>query len=197
MTETYSNPSKSRPETDETPESKYPYNNVIQTPGGIRIVWGDERGKESLKIYHPSGSYMEMFPDGKVSQLVIGENKQYNKGGVTITVDENSDVHISGHQKITVGGGSHVEVQGDAGIVVGGDVAVAGLKNLGLSIKGNAYLGIDGDFNTNVKGNMTTMVQGTHYLGSKGTNTVQSTNLDLNPEDGGNGYRPTGGPQVS
>lgn len=185
---TYSKPSNDRPEMDETPESEYPYNNVWQFPGGMRVVLGDQRGKECMKIYHPSGTYMEMFPDGKLSMMVIGEQKQYNKGGVTITVDENSDVHISGHQKITVGGGSHIEVQGDAGVVVGGDVAMAGLKNMGISTKGNLYLGVDGDLNMNVKGNMNQQVKGNLNVGTGGSTTHQSTEISLNPSDGSSGY---------
>lgn len=188
MSETYSNPSKDRPEMDETPKSEYPYNGVWQFPGGMRIVMGEERGKECFKFYHPSGSYVEFFPDGKVSTMIIGEQKQYNKGGVTITVDENSDVHVAGHQKITVGGGSHIEVQGDAGVVVGGDVALAALSNLGISAKGNVYLGVDGDLNMNVKGNMNQQVKGDLTIGTGGKTTHQSPEIALNPSDGASGY---------
>lgn len=188
MSETYSNPTKNRAETDETPESEYPYNNVFQTPGGLRMVWGDQRGKECFKLYHPSGTYMEMFPDGKMSMMVIGEQKQYNKGGVTLTVDENSDVHISGHQKVTVGGGSHIEVQGDAGVVVAGKVALAGLSDMGISVKGNLYLGTDGDLNLNVGGSMNQQVKGNLKVGTGGTTTHQSSEISLNPSDGGSGY---------
>lgn len=189
MSETYYKKSPDRPQMDETPESEYPYNNVWQSPGGMRIVWGEERGKECFKLYHPSGTYIEMFPDGKMSTTILGENKQYNKGGVTLTVDENMDVHVSGHQKMTIGGGSHVEVQGDAGILVAGDVAVAGLSNMGLSVKGNMYLGTDGDLNINVKGSMNQQVKGDLTIGTGGKTTHQSPNIALNPSDGVSGYK--------
>tara|TARA_R110000868_G_scaffold25423_7_gene99177 strand:- start:1918 stop:2517 length:600 start_codon:yes stop_codon:yes gene_type:complete len=193
--ETYSKPSPDRAEFDETPESKYPYNRVTQMPGGMRLVIGEERGKESMKIYHPSGTYMEMFPDGKMASMTIGENKQYNKSGTTVTVDENGDIHFTGHQKITMGGGSHIEVSGDAGIVVGGSTVLTSLGDMGMSVKGNMYMGVDGDMNMNVTGNMNTLVGGKNYVGSGAPMTVQATQLNLNPADGQSGYTPTSGPQ--
>jgi len=186
--EVYNKPTKDRIETDETPESQYPYNNVWQFPGGVRLVVGDERGKEAIKLFHPSGTYVEFFPDGKLATMTIGENKQYNKGGVTITVDENSDIHIGGHHKMTVAGGTHVEIQGDAGVVIGGKTAMAVLGDLGLSVNGNMYLAAKGSINMNAMGNMNIQAQGTMYHGSGSQHTIQATNLALNPSDGGSGY---------
>jgi len=189
MSETYYKKSPDRPQMDETPESEYPYNNVWQSPGGMRIVWGDQRGKECFKLYHPSGTYVEFFPDGKLSTTILGENKQYNKGGVTLTVDENMDVHVSGHQRMSVGGGSHIEVQGDCGVVVGGTVAVAGLGDMAISTKGNLYLGVDKDLNLNVGGNFNQQIKGKIDIGSGGETTHQSTKIALNPSDGMSGYK--------
>jgi hypothetical protein len=184
----YSNPTKNRIENDETPESKYPYNNVWQFPGGVRLVVGDERGKECVKLFHPSGTYFEMFPDGKLAMTHVGEKKEYNKGGVTLTIDENSDVHISGHSKLTVGGGAHIEIAGDAGVMIGGKTSMISLGDMGLTVAGNLYMGVKGDFKQNVMGNMETLVQGTNRIGTGGTTTVQAPELQLNPVDGGNGY---------
>jgi hypothetical protein len=134
-----------------TPSSKYPDHQVWYTHGGIRFEVGNEAGKETVKMFHPSGSYTEWYPDGKTMQFTVGENKQYNKGGVTVTVDENNDVHIKGHSKIQIGGGAHIEVAGDAGIVCGGTVGVAGLGDIGIRAK-NIYLGAEGDLNIHVAG---------------------------------------------
>ena len=134
-----------------TPSSKYPDHHVYYTHGGIRFEVGNEQGKECVKMFHPSGSYSEWYPDGKVMTFHVGENKQYNKGGVTITVDENNDVHIKGHSKMQIGGGAHIEVAGDAGIVVGGTVGVAGLGDVGIRAK-NIYLGAEGNLNIHVAG---------------------------------------------
>ena len=153
MSEAEQDTDKNRAQTTTTEQSTYPDHHVYYTHGGQRFEIGNQKGRECIKVFHPSGSYCEWFPDGKFYQMNIGENKQYNKGGVTITVDENNDVHIKGHSKLQIGGGCHIEVSGDAGIVVGGNAAMAMLgKGTALSAKGNLYLGVDGDLNMNVKG---------------------------------------------
>lgn len=172
MSNRYEDPCQERANECTTPESKYPYNQVYQTAGGIRMIVGNEPGKETLKIFHPSGSYIEMMPNGKMVSMNIGENKQYNKGGVTITVDENQDVHIKGHSKLQVGGGSHIEVSGDAGIVVQGDTALATMGDFGVKAK-NIYMGARGNLNINVEGSLNTQVGGSTVI-----NTTNDTTLN-------------------
>ena len=188
MTDVYSKTTDTRTETDGTPHNKYPHNQTFQFAGGLRMIIGNEQGKETAKLFHPSGTYMEIFPDGKLATMVIGENKSMNKGGTSITIDENGDVHYSGHGKFTVGGGAHIEVQGDAGVVVGGKTAMVGLGDMGLSVNGNLLLTAKGNINMNASGNMNLQAKGTTYQGSGSTHTIQTTKLDLNPSDGSSGY---------
>jgi len=196
MSNRYEDPGKQRANETTTPESKYPYNQVYQTAGGIRVIVGNEPGKETLKIFHPSGSYMEMMPNGKTVSMSIGENKQYNKGGVTLTVDENHDVHIKGHSKLQVGGGSHIEVAGDAGIVVGGSVAMSMPKgDLGIQAK-NIFMGATGNFNLNVEGAMKISSKGRGVVessavlrvGSASEVDVQAPTTNLNKSGSASGY---------
>ena len=196
-TERFQKNSPSRRETDETPDSTYPDNVTWSHPNGVRFVMGQERGKECIKIYHPSGTMMEYFPEGDVSSLYKGERKDYHSAGMTSTTDHNADTHGSGHIKVTMGGGTHIEVSGDAGILVAGATALASLGDLGLSVKGNMYMGVDGNMNMNVKGNMNTLVGGKNYVGSGAPMTVQATQLNLNPSDGASGYTPGPGPGIS
>jgi len=51
----------------------YPSNNVIALPNGIRIEYDDTLGKERVLILHPSGSFIEMYSDGKVTMKVADE----------------------------------------------------------------------------------------------------------------------------
>lgn len=187
---------KNRANVNTTPESKYPLNQVYQTAGGVRVIVGNEPGKECIKIFHPSGSYVEYMPNGKVVSFNVGENKQYNKGGVTITVDESNDVHIKGHSKIQVGGGAHVEVAGDAGLIIGGSVAMS-IPGGDFSVQAkHMYLGATGNFNLNVEGKMTLSSNGASifeskapmHVGSAGTITVQGPIVSLNPGGSGSGY---------
>lgn len=133
--------------------SKYPHQQVWQMTGGHRLVVSNEKGKEAVRFFHPSGSYFEFQPDGKVTAFTVGENKVYNKGGVTLSIDENNDVQVAGHNKLYVAGGGHIQVNGDVDIVAGGkaNLALPG-GSLGISMNGNMFLATSGKMIFNAQG---------------------------------------------
>ena len=107
----------------------------------------------------PSGSFVEMYPDGKTVNFATGDNKQYNKAGVTFSVDENNDLHVYGHNNIKIGGGAHIEVAGNAGIAVGGDAALVGIGNFNFDVQ-NCYMGVRGNFGMRVEGSAKFVIDG-------------------------------------
>lgn len=145
------NKDNKRVEDKKTTTNKYPHEKVLFTQGGIRFIYGDEPGKEFIRMVHPSGSYSEVYPDGKTINFSVGDIKNYGKAGVTFSVDENNDLHIHGHNNIKVGGGAHIEVMGNAGIGVGGDVALTAIGNFNFDVQ-NCYMGVRGDFGMSVEG---------------------------------------------
>lgn len=48
----------------------YPQNNVLETPGGHLIEIDDSEGAERIRIFHKSGSQIQMRTDGDVKQRV-------------------------------------------------------------------------------------------------------------------------------
>lgn len=177
----------------ETPEGKYPQQKVLRTAGNLIIAWSDEKGRESLKVFHPSGSFVEFQPDGSVMSMNIGESRSYNKSGSTSTSDDNSSNHSYGHTQSTVGGGIHIEVQGDAGIMIGGKAAIVGLGDTGLAVNGNLYIGAKGNVSINATGNIDMQAKGKTYQGSGQGHEIQSPKTDINPKDGASGYKSGGG----
>lgn len=191
MTDKQSKPWTDRAGTKEgDPEhNKYPHQKKWVFAGGVEIDVGDEPGKQYIKVHHPIGTYMTIWPDGKMETHVRGEKRDYNKGGVTITVDENQDVHINGHSKLHIGGGAHIECTGDAGIVCGGDVSLAALSgSIGMQCK-NFYLGATGDFSLNVGGDTNIQTAGATFMGSGSKITQQAGKIQLNPNGGASGYK--------
>lgn len=156
---------KRDPTGSSTPRSEYPNQTVIKTKSGITILMGNDKGKEFFLISHPGGSTMEFMPDGSVVSHTNAEKVDYNKGGVTSSIDENYDMKVSGHGKMQVSGGMHIEVAGDAGIVVAGDVMLAGMKDFGMMAK-NVYMGARGNFNLNVEGDTNITTKGTTQINS-------------------------------
>ena len=94
--------------------AQYPFNNVRQTESGHIEEWDDTPGAERVHIFHRSGSFVEMHPDGKVVyksmshgyQISMGDYNVKVKGNCNISVDGNATVHAKGE----------VHLQGDEDI---------------------------------------------------------------------------------
>jgi uncharacterized protein (TIGR02594 family) len=105
-----------RNETIGAPESayaaQYPYNHVTATPGGHVIEMDDTPDAERVHIYHKSGTYIEIFPNGDM-------------------VTE----HANGYR--TVFGSENVQVSGDMQLIVGGKLEIWAGGNIDFKSSGN------------------------------------------------------------
>lgn len=177
-------------------KTKYPYNKVMVTESGHEIHYDDTPGKERLRFAHKDGSFTEISAGGKRVDFTVGNRQQYDKGGVTITVDENQDVKIHGHNRMLVSGGQHIEVAGDAAITVGGDstsvvggnmqTAVAGsahilaADSININSAGNMNMDIKGNVNMKAGGNWNTEVAGATTMQTGADHSIQAANIRLN-----------------
>jgi len=152
-------------------EAEYPFNKVFETPGGHQFQFDDTPGKERFFWRHPSGNFMEVSHDGKQHSVTVGDSKSYAKGGVTLSIDENNDVKMSGHNRIMMQGGGHIEVAGDAGIAVGGATALVAMGPVNMRAS-SGYMGFDGDLNVNASGGIN--------IKAAGNMTLKAARIDLN-----------------
>lgn len=69
----------------------YPKNHTYRSESGHLIEFDDSPGSERVHIYHKSGTFLEIYPNGDV---VINANNiyQYAKGDVIWKVDGNIDI---------------------------------------------------------------------------------------------------------
>jgi hypothetical protein len=94
--------------------AQYPHNHARQTASGHVEEWDDTPGAERVHIFHRSGSFVEMHPDGKVVyksmshgyQISMGDHNVKVKGDCNFSVDGNATIHSKGE----------VHIQGDKGI---------------------------------------------------------------------------------
>jgi len=85
-------------------QAVYPYNRVIETPGGHVVELDSTQGGERIMIWHPSGSYIQMTPS----------TNTYRSTKDTFDIhDQHYHMHIGGRNIITVEGDSHVLVKGN------------------------------------------------------------------------------------
>jgi hypothetical protein len=124
-----------------TYDAVYPDNQVIETASGHVIELDDTEGAERVHIYHKSGTFIEMFPDGKLVQRVegsstsitISDNNILVEGNQNIRVKGNEEVQIDGVQEIKVGGnvnldcGGHVNIKAASGVDIDGGGSLAGV----------------------------------------------------------------------
>lgn len=124
------------------PETKYstlyPYNNVIETESGHIIELDDSKGFERIHIYHRTGTFIEIHPDG--SSVIKNTGNSYE-----ITMKE-KNIHVMGRCNITVDGNSNIYTKGNSNIEVDG--------NLNYRVKGNLNYYVMGSKNVLVNGNI-------------------------------------------
>lgn len=133
-------------------DAKYPYNRIEITESGHEIHYDDTPGKERIRISHKSGTYQETTHDGKQVNMVVGNRVDYNKQGLTVTVDKNMDQKVGGSTRTSIHGGSHTEVKGTMSTAVDKDV-----KSM---IGGDSVSAVKGDMVTGVKGKTTMRLGG-------------------------------------
>jgi Gp5 N-terminal OB domain len=85
--------------------AEYPYNKTITTTRGHVIEIDDTPKSERIHIYHRSGTYIEMFPDGSIvtkstknnTEITVNDKDIYaHKGDISIVANEGGIIIKSG-----------------------------------------------------------------------------------------------------
>jgi hypothetical protein len=113
---------------------------VIEWPDGTIIHLNTKKGEENMRIYHSSGSYSEFRSDGTNVQFTSNNSISYQKGGVTITYDHNSDTKGMGQARLSVSHDTHIEVAKNASIVMNGQCDLHSTGHLKVSAAGDLSL---------------------------------------------------------
>ena len=105
-------------------KAKYPYNSTMTTRSGHIVEFDDTPGSERVHIFHKSGSYIEILPDGSIVTKSVKDHIQLAFGNISIfnqgEEDGGKDIEITSNQgKITIAAQSDVDIyanQGNVGI---------------------------------------------------------------------------------
>lgn len=90
--------------------AKYPQNHVIHTDGGNVIELDDTDGVERIQIFHASGTFTEVHPDGSIVHRSVGSKYEI----------------AAGDQNIVVGGDCNITAKGDMNLLAGGTLTLGG-----------------------------------------------------------------------
>lgn len=97
--------------------AEYPYNKTITTRNGHVIELDDTPGKSRIHVFHSSGSYIEMNPDGSIVTKAMGDD-------LSVTMNNKSVVAMTGDVKIIASDGQitiisekDINLQSNKGVV--------------------------------------------------------------------------------
>lgn len=113
--------------------TEYPFNRVIETPGGHSIEMDDTPGAERITINHQTGSYVAIDSRGTMTIKSISDSYQIN--------NVNAHVYVGGRSMVTIDGDSHVLVKGNKTEEI--------IGNFSQLIHGNHILSVAGQSNIN------------------------------------------------
>lgn len=152
--------------------ARYPYNHVRESEPepesdksgseppkncGHIEEWDDTPGAARLYRQHKSGTFEEIYPEGKRVNKVMDDAVEI--------IEKNGYVLIKGNAVITVNGNCSLLVKG----------------NMDFEIKGNRHDKVHGNYLCEVKGNMDVKVDGYLHEESKTHIQLKAPRIDFNP----------------
>ncbi len=146
----------------------YPYVQALVTEGGHTQEFDNTPGQERYRQWHPTGSYVEVAPDGRKTDKCTGDlytlaggdrnsltSGQYkvNVGGKETYINFADVVRqIEGNNTLTVSGNEVKEITGDGTIKVSGALKIIVAGDANIEVSGNATTKVSGNYNMTVGG---------------------------------------------
>ena len=141
----------------ETPyKAEYPHNKVFQTESGHVVEFDDTPGAERIHVFHKSGTFHEIHPNGSVVQKIEKDNYKVVLGNDFVNVEGSAVVNVKGQAFVKVDGACSLDISG----------------NLSADINGN-------EINAVSEGKMTILSKGDLILGSAGKVEISGSEIKL------------------
>jgi hypothetical protein len=137
---------------ESTFEAEYPYNQSTITRSGHEIHINDTPDKESLRIAHTKGSYVEIDKDGRTVVNSVGKGYYYFCDGFTTTVDGHHDLKVRGVMNVNIDGSVSEQTGGNRYMAAGGDFVLGVNGTLSQTVVADKYEAIGGDETVGITG---------------------------------------------
>lgn len=168
----------------------YPMNKVLETESGHVLEFDDTPGRERVHIYHKSGTFLEMFPDGKVVfkavnnsySMTLGEHDVYASGAVNISAAGRVNVLANAGVNVVSKDGD-INIRGkNVTIEAREKLSMAGAESLTASSGGKATIQSARDMNVQARnGALTLSAASPLSLSAPRINVSSSINLSRTP----------------
>jgi hypothetical protein len=102
----------------------YPKNLVTETPAGHVVELDDTEGAERVHIFHKSGTFYEVHPDGKLVVRSVADAYEAVLANKTLYVSGDLTIQAAGNVTLRAGGDLRLESGGDMTLASGGSFHV-------------------------------------------------------------------------
>jgi len=144
--------------------STYPNNTVMESASGHIIEIDDTSGNERVHVFHKSGSYVEIRPDGTIVMKSVNDKYEVNDGNTFQNNKKNTNVTTNGDS--------------DKKIVGYEDVFIGSTKNEVVTESSTRNVGDDDDLVVGASKN--TVVTSEHNMTSGGATNIVASIINLN-----------------
>jgi len=133
------------PEPASSYAAQYPYNSVLQTQSGHSVEIDDTPSQERMRVYHTSGTYVEINSDGRIViksvdnsyEIVAGDKTLYVTGDCNIQVQGDCNITSDGETQITTGSGVVLDAGCGVNIINSGNITTDGNMSSGSGATGS------------------------------------------------------------
>jgi hypothetical protein len=174
--------------------AKYPYNRVTHSESGHMIEMDDTPGHERVHIFHRTGAFVEIHPDGS---MVVHSASHYNSsqkleinvtdtatvnvgGDLLASVNGTTELNSTGNITVKTKGNSYVTTEGNSYIKTFGNTDVQTQGNINVKADGTLSVHSSGDIIMSSKGAIDIVAGTTFKLGSVGAMNLKGSTVDLN-----------------
>lgn len=100
--------------------TEYPKNHVMETAGGHVLEFDDTEGSERIHIFHKTGSFIEIHPDGRIVMRSNGSMNQITYGDGNFYIRGNCNISATGDINLLSNKATNISTVGDVNWKVGG-----------------------------------------------------------------------------
>lgn len=179
-------------------KAEYPYNKVTETESGHIIEIDDTVGAERIHVYHKSGTYIEIDPNGSVVRRTKGSSYEIIDKNGYISVTGDASVSVKGSVKVYVGGDADIEVEGDVNLKSHNDITMQAAGRVDISATEeinlhSANINIEADVNLSLKGDVNAFLTTKDYYIKANNNSYHETLQNAYVKTGASLFNQAGG----
>mgnify|MGYP005848566353 CR=1 FL=1 len=121
-------------------DAQYPDNHVHESTSGHIHEIDDTEGAERLHVYHRSGTFSEVHPNGDQVVKIVSDRYTIIAGDGYFCVEGNTSGFVGGNNDLVIKGNNNINIDGDNEIKIEGGSNITIAKDSTVDVEGSAVL---------------------------------------------------------